>query len=361
MLTTRTASLAVLMTLSLTACDTNKPEPGDEAGDEQGTAEEGESAEQGTAEEGESAEDGEPEPVADFGREGDECDQSALSAACQTGGVAGLEFCAWDDFSYNFVWTACLTEVCTEAGKERACEGGFAYCGTHAVDVDAEALYWGICGQASQCKPGDSQDCGFGEEQMITQGCTVDMYGRGIWNVEDCNTPLVLSFDGAVEFSAAGVAAAEFDMHGGAGTCARADWPTAQSPWLALDRDGNGGIDGAHELFGSATRLAAGAAPHNGFQALAELDSDGDGKLTAVDARWGELVLWADHDADRRSSGWEMLPLASFEIVEIDLGYGTRRACDDRGNCGIERAQFVYRTNGREQVGEVVDVRVACE
>jgi hypothetical protein len=157
------------------------------------------------------------------------------------------------------------------------------------------------------------------------------------------------------------VAAAEFDIHGGAGSCACADWPSAATPWLALDRDGNGSIDGGRELFGSATRMSSGTGPHNGFDALAELDSDRDGKLTAADARWGELVLWADHDGDRRSTGWETLPLASFEIVEIDLGYTTRRECDARGNCGLERARFVYRSMGQERSGEVVDVRVQCE
>lgn len=358
MLTTRTAALSFLVALTLPACD-SKTEPGDDAGDEKGSAEEGESAE---AEAGESAEEGEdPAPVADFGREGEACDGSALSAACQIDGVAGLEFCAWDDWSFTELWTACLTETCSELSKERACKGGgVAYCGVHTVREDAEAMYWGICGEASECEPGDSQPCSdFEEEQGITQGCTVDPYGRHIWSADDCNTPLVLSFDGAVEFSAAQATAADFAVAGGA--CTRADWPTAQSPWLALDRDGSGSIDGGHELFGSATRLSAGAAPHNGFQALAELDSDGDGKLTAGDARWAELVLWADHDADRRSSGWELLPLASFEIVEIDLGYTSRRDCDSRGNCGLERAGFVYRSMGRAQVGEVVDVRVACE
>jgi hypothetical protein len=355
MLTTRTAALSVLVALTLPACD-SKSEPGDDAGDEKGAAEE-ESVEEGESVE----EDEEPAPVADFGREGELCDGAVLSAACQIDGVAGVEFCAWDDWSYTEQWTACLTETCSEPYKERPCKaGGVAYCGVHAVDEDAEAMYWGICGEANECEPGDSQLCpGFEEEQGITQGCTVDPYGRHIWNIEDCNTPLVLSFDGAVEFSAAAATAADFAVAGG--TCMRADWPTARSPWLALDRDRSGSIDGGHELFGSATRLSAGAAPHNGFQALAELDSDGDGKISAGDARWAELVLWADHDADRRSSGWEMLPLASFEIVEIDLGYSSRRDCDARGNCGIERAGFVYRAGGRERVGEVVDVRVACE
>jgi hypothetical protein len=354
MLAARIALLPVLMAFILPACD-SKPEPGDDGGEPIV-----EDAEDDDAEEEEVPAD------EDFGRAGEACDQSELSANCRLAGSDGREFCEWDDDTYAYIWTECLPETCSEAGAQRGCGegGGVAYCGAHAAAVDSEELRWGICGEVGQCKPGESRSC-FGEgewgEGGPTQSCTTDEYGRPIWDVESCNTPLVLSFGDEIAFSEAPVAAAEFDIHGGPGTCVRADWPTAQTPWLALDRDGNGSIDGGRELFGSATRLARGQAPHNGFQALAELDSDGDGKLTAGDARFAELVLWADHDADRRSSGWELLPLASFEIVEIDLGYGVRRECDARGNCGVERAGFVYRTQGQERVGEVVDVRVACE
>jgi hypothetical protein len=283
MLTTRTAALSVLVALTLPACD-SKSEPGDDAGDEKGAAEE-ESVEEGESVE----EDEEPAPVADFGREGELCDGAVLSAACQIDGVAGVEFCAWDDWSYTEQWTACLTETCSEPYKERPCKaGGVAYCGVHAVDEDAEAMYWGICGEANECEPGDSQLCpGFEEEQGITQGCTVDPYGRHIWNIEDCNTPLVLSFDGAVEFSAAAATAADFAVAGG--TCMRADWPTARSPWLALDRDRSGSIDGGHELFGSATRLSAGAAP-----SLRGRDRHGVAGDRELDVAHRRLVLLGD-------------------------------------------------------------------
>lgn len=359
MLTDRFVALSFLMAVTLPACDAKT---GDGAGDEGAEAGAEESAE-GAEEEGAEEEGVEPPPaeLEDFGRVGQVCDQAELSAACRAGGKDGLEFCAWDLDTYEYVWTACLLEACSEAGAQRSCEGGAQYCASYAEGVDSEALRWGACGEAGECKPGEIRSCFPGDEfeADITQSCTTDENGRPMWNWEDCNTPLVLSFGDAVAFEAAPTAAADFDVAGAA--CMRADWPTAQTPWLALDRDGNGSIDGGRELFGSATRLSAGAAPHNGFQALAELDSDGDGKLSPTDARFGELVLWADHDADRRSSGWEMLPLASFEVVEIDLGYAVRRDCDERGNCGAERARFVYRTMGQERVGEVVDVHLACE
>ncbi|WAS90058.1 hypothetical protein [Nannocystis punicea] len=365
--TTRLLTLSSLF-LALPACD-SKVE-GHHANDGDTSAGEGDSegAEAGEGDSegeivGEDEPEPEPEPKADFGRAGEICDQSQLSSECQIDGVAGLEFCVWSLDQYNHIWTACLTETCAEEGDSRACEGGTQHCVAYEATPDTGETRWGECGEADECKPGESQSCGFDEGEFdIDMGCMVDEEtGRHVWNWEDCNTPLVLSFGDAIEFAPTSASAADFDIHGGAGSCARADWPTAATPWLALDRDGNGSIDGGQELFGAATRLSFGSGVHNGFRALAELDSDRDGKITAADARWGELVLWADHDADRRSSGWEMLPLASFEIVEIDLGYTTRRECDARGNCGLERASFVYRTAGQQRTGEVVDVRVACE
>jgi len=361
MTATRLLTLSSLF-LVLPACDAKAPaDPADSDGVTSDAKDDGEQPDDSEgAVQGE--DEGEPEPQEDFGRAGESCDQSALSAACQSDGVAGLEFCVWSLDSYNFVWTACMTETCAKEGDSRACEGGIQYCVTHDASADATETRWGACGEASECEPGQRQSCDFGEEGFdIDMGCTTDENGRHVWNWEDCNTPLVLSFGDAIEFAPASATAAEFDVRGGSGTCSRADWPTASTPWLALDRDRNGSIEDGQELFGAATRLSSGTGPHNGFQALAELDSDRDGKITTSDARWGELVLWADHDGDRRSSGWEMLPLASFEIVEIDLGYATRRECDGRGNCGLERASFVYRSMGRQRTGEVVDVRVRCE
>ncbi len=312
----------------------------------------------------------EEEEVADFSREGEDCDGSVVMAECQVDGVAGDEFCVWSEVDYTWTWTACLTVTCEVEGASRACkDGGVSYCAAFNLGDqdgdnvnDGDELRWGVCGEVNECEAGQTQECPGSEDfGGITMGCTTDPNGRGIWRWEDCNTPLVLSFDGALEFTPAPIHAAAFDIHGGAGTCVRADWPAAATPWLALDRDGDGQITGGQELFGSATRMSAGTGPHNGFQALAELDSDGDRRITPADARWAELVLWADHDADRRSSGWELLPLTSFEVVAIELDFAIRGACDEAGNCGRERASFVYRTDGREQVGDVIDVRVACE
>lgn len=173
---------------------------------------------------------------------------------------------------------------------------------------------------------------------------------------EDSITPLVLAFAGeAVHFNTA--VAASFDLTGTMSVIT--DWPTSTTPWLALDRNGNGTIDDGSELFGSATLLASGEAALNGFVALADLDSNLDGRVDATDEMWGRLLVWSDVDGDRKSAANELKTAALRDLVAIELDYTVERRCDGRGNCEVERAAFVYRDGrGRELHGAVIDVHL---
>jgi hypothetical protein len=192
------------------------------------------------------------------------------------------------------------------------------------------------------------QSCAPGEEGYVWGPCATGS--------SSSSTPLVLSFDGApVQMNASG---GSFDL-AGQSACVGTDWPAARTPWLALDRNGNGRIDDGSELFGSMTRLSSGERAPNGFVALAELDSDGDGHITASDARFGELVLWRDRDSDRVSSAHELRPLASAGVHSIALDYASERRCDARGNCEVERASFGFRNeSGALRSGAVVDIHL---
>jgi hypothetical protein len=169
------------------------------------------------------------------------------------------------------------------------------------------------------------------------------------------STPLVLSFDGApVELAAS---AGYFDVSGAMSVMT--DWPTAKTPWLALDRSGNGAIDDGSELFGSATALRGGGRATNGFVALAELDSNKDGQITPEDAGFAALRLWSDKDGDRVSSSGELSALSARQVVSIDLGYASAARCDARGNCEVERASFHYTDDqGALRTGAVIDVHL---
>lgn len=169
-------------------------------------------------------------------------------------------------------------------------------------------------------------------------------------------TPLVLAFRGeAVQFNTA--VAASFDLTGTMSVVT--DWPSSTTPWLALDRNGNGKIDDGGELFGSATLLPSGEPASNGFVALRELDSNADGRVDATDAEWGRLLVWSDVNSDRVSTANELSLAGARELVAIDLGYSVDRRCDTRGNCEVERAGFRYRDGrGQELRGVVIDVHL---
>ncbi len=165
------------------------------------------------------------------------------------------------------------------------------------------------------------------------------------------NTPLVVAFDRQpIEFTRGGT----FAFQPGSPTAT--DWPTANTPWIALDRNGDGAIDSGAELFGSDTVLPGGATATNGFFALAALDANHDGRIDASDPGFAQLVLWADRDNDQRSRAGELTPL-SARIVSISLANRVALRCDARDNCEGERASFTWRdAEGALHDGTVVDV-----
>ena len=65
-----------------------------------------------------------------------------------------------------------------------------------------------------------------------------------------------------------------------------------------LDLDRNGRIDNGSELFGVGTKLANGQHAGNGYEAMAQYDSNRDGVLDAKDARFKDLVVWVDANHD---------------------------------------------------------------
>lgn len=260
-------------------------------------------------------------------------------------------------------------EACEEEWADNPCRpngAGVQYCDRELPD---QPLAWGACvdPEEATCNLGDvinTESCADG----VCEPCSIEcILIDGVPHWEDhnaaigkCETPLVLSFDGApIQMEPA--PAATFDISD-AGRCLTTDWPTAVTPWLAMDRDGDGAIESGRELFGSGTRLESGRRAPNGFTALTELDDNGDGRIDATDAAFKDLVLWADEDADKRSTWFELQPLSARGILSIELDYEIDRQCDDRGNCAVERASFKFIDRGGEvRDGEVVDMHLSCQ
>ncbi|MFT3850217.1 MAG: hypothetical protein QM739_16570 [Propionivibrio sp.] len=96
-------------------------------------------------------------------------------------------------------------------------------------------------------------------------------------------------------------------------------WAKADDGLLALDRDGSGTIDSGREIFGNNTLLASGQQAADGYAALADLDSNADGQITALDALYGQLRVWRDLDQDGVSDEGELQSLTEAGITRIGL------------------------------------------
>lgn len=128
-----------------------------------------------------------------------------------------------------------------------------------------------------------------------------------------------------------------FDLDGD-GFSEQTSWTAegADDGFLFLDRDGDGLVDGATELFGDRTPQPPSAEP-NGFRALALLDDlgqggNGDGWVTTEDAMFGQLRLWIDENHDGVSQGHEILTLELARIQAFHLAYRKAERRDAAGN-----------------------------
>ena len=107
-----------------------------------------------------------------------------------------------------------------------------------------------------------------------------------------------------------------FDLFG-TGAKVTTAWISSGDGLLFLDRNGNGTVDGAAELFGNVT---AGVSHDDGFQALAELDANGDGTVDARDPAFRELRVWRDENHDGVSQPGELHTLEELSIRALSLG-----------------------------------------
>ncbi len=93
-------------------------------------------------------------------------------------------------------------------------------------------------------------------------------------------------------------------------------WPEKNHPgyFLAWDRQKNGVISEADQLFGNSEKA------QNGFEKLRQLDSNKDGWIDESDEKFQELVLWRDANSDGKSTASEIIP-ASQKVRKISLKY----------------------------------------
>lgn len=124
-----------------------------------------------------------------------------------------------------------------------------------------------------------------------------------------------------------------FDTDGD-GDKERTTWTAAGASiaFLARDLNGNGRIDDARELLGDQTVRRDGTTAANGFEALKELDDDGDGAVRRTDTAWSSLLLWEDLNHDGISDPIELVPISRSDILVLGTEYDYTRRLDPNGN-----------------------------
>ena len=135
-----------------------------------------------------------------------------------------------------------------------------------------------------------------------------------------------------------------------------------------LDRNGNGEIDDGTELFGDSTPLLdadgneTGKA-EDGFAALANQDSNGDGLVNNLDANWHDLRVWQDANSDGISQADELKTLEALDIAGIRVAKTENTTRLANGNQIADLGTFI-KTDGSENTlgnvtGNLADVDLA--
>ena len=153
-----------------------------------------------------------------------------------------------------------------------------------------------------------------------------DMFNAAQRYIPPRRDPLTLDLDGdgleTVPVSATNPIL--FD-HNGDGIKTGTGWVKGDDGFLVLDRDGNGTIDSGRELFGDSTPLfdteghEIGKAA-DGFDALAQEDTNHDGTVNAQDDRWNDLRIWQDANQNGISEAGELRTMDAAGIASINVG-----------------------------------------
>lgn len=162
--------------------------------------------------------------------------------------------------------------------------------------------------------------------------------------------PLTLDLDGdGIETVAPSSANPILFDHDGDGIKIGTGWIKGDDGFLVLDRDGNQSIDDGTELFGDATPLSIGGKAADGFAALAQEDTNGDGIVSSSDENYSKLRVWQDWNQDGLSQAGELKTLAELDIVGINVAKSENSQVLANGNEIADLGTFT-RSDGSEPI-----------
>ncbi|WP_283130575.1 Ig-like domain-containing protein [Enterovibrio norvegicus] len=161
-------------------------------------------------------------------------------------------------------------------------------------------------------------------------------------------TPIVLDLDGdGIETSDVTENPVHFDYDGD-GKDVKTGWIAGGDGLLVRDINKDGQINDGSELFGSNTQLADGSTAVDGYEALAQHDSNADGVIDKNDAIYAELGVWVDKDQDGETDEGELLSIDEANVASIELT--ATITSNESNNNTIGKSSSYTTMDGEERV-----------
>ena len=143
--------------------------------------------------------------------------------------------------------------------------------------------------------------------------------------------PLALDLNGDGKIGTLPLArGVHFDMDN-SGFAEKLSWIAPEDGLLVNLADGATRVSNGSQLLGNETRLPSGELAADGFEALAALDDNGDGKVDAQDAAFAHLRVWQDKNSDGIASADELFALEALGIVSLATAYDASTWTDANG------------------------------
>jgi Ca2+-binding RTX toxin-like protein len=109
-------------------------------------------------------------------------------------------------------------------------------------------------------------------------------------------------------------------------------WIAEGDAFLVRDNNGDSVITNGSELFGNHSILSDGSYADNGYEALQEFDSNGDGIVDSSEADAADIEIWQDLNGDGQSQESELLSFSEAGLASISTLYEDTNIDDGYGN-----------------------------
>ena len=166
--------------------------------------------------------------------------------------------------------------------------------------------------------------------------------------------PLILDLDGdGIETVGSRKLSGTVFDHDGDGIRTATGWVKADDGLLVVDRNGDGIINDGTELFGDSTLLADGTKAKDGYAALREFDSNGDGRVDAQDEHFNQLRVWRDLNQDGICQTNELFTLEQVGVKALNLDNKNTNTNLGNGNTLAQSGSYETTDGRTHAMGDV--------